>query len=532
MSLFYRPDHLKTILRPTLSKIITMLALFAVLLSACRPSAPAPSLPQAQTPALPESVVDPAALPSPTPFYSSRPRYAPGELVDYIAQTGDTLPNLAVRFNTSEAEIRAANSFIPQDVTSMPPGMPMKIPIYYLPLWGSPYQIIPDSLFVNGPAQVGFDTVEFVNSRSGWLKGVSDYVSDANRSGAEIIDLVARNYSVSPRLLLALLEYNSGALSEPVPTSSDEEFPVGFRRWDRKGLFLQLAYAANLLNNNYYLFRTNRLTEIELKDGRLERIDPWQNAASASLHVYFNGLYDYERYAHAISPDGLAATYRLLFGDPWQTPAHIPGSLVQPAFLLPFEPGDVWALTGGPHTGWGAGEPLAALDFAPPSKTAGCVATDRWATAVADGVVVRSEEGQVMLDLDGDGDERTGWNVFYLHLGTVGRSPLGAQLKQGQRIGHPSCEGGEATGTHLHIAHKYNGEWLPAEGWGGVLAFNLEGWTPHNGSQIYLGTLSRHAQVVTACTCSNAASWVKSDRIPLRTPTPDGLATPLPETSQ
>ena len=86
----------------------------------------------------------------------------PGELVDYTAQTGDTLPGLAVRFNTTVAEILAANPFIPPDATTMPPGMPMKIPIYYLPLWGSPYQIIPDSLFVNGPAQVGFDTEAFV----------------------------------------------------------------------------------------------------------------------------------------------------------------------------------------------------------------------------------------------------------------------------------------------------------------------------------------------------------------------------------
>ena len=91
----------------------------------------------------------------------------------------------------------------------------------------------------------------------------------------------------------------------------------------------------------------------------------------------------------------LPRTYRDLFGDPWQNvPPHIPGSLTQPAFLLPFEPGDVWALTGGPHTAWGTGEPLAALDFAPPSKTAGCVSSNVWATAVADGVVVRSELGR------------------------------------------------------------------------------------------------------------------------------------------
>jgi len=510
-----------------LIRLFSSILVFVLLIGACNPatlsdgrlenSEPVAALESTLSPGVhneTQATVQPGIAPE-------RPRYSPGELVDYIAQTGDTLPGLAVRFNTSVAEILEANTFIPKDATSMPPGMPMRIPIYYQPLWGSSYQIIPDSLFINGPAQVGFNTAEFINKQIGWLKDVTGYVSGANRSAAEMVNMVALNYSLSPRLLLTLLEYQSGALTRSAPPDGKSDFALGFEGWDRKGLYLQLAHAANMLNNSYYRFRQNRLTKIELADGRLERIDPWQNAASAALHSYFSQIFDYARYQSAISPDGLAATYQRLFGDPWQAPPHLPGSLTQPIFWLPFDPGDVWAFTGGPHTGWGTGEPLAAIDFAPPSKSSGCVTTDRWATAVADGVVVRSNVGEVMLDLDGDGDERTGWVVYYLHVATQGRARLGARLKQGDRIGHPSCEGGEATGTHIHLARKYNGEWIPADGWGGILAFNLEGWTVHAGEQVYLGTLTRFSQVVTACTCSNAASWVKSDRIPLHTPTPE-----------
>ena len=425
------------------------------------------------------------------PTLPSRPRYAPGELVDYVAQGGDTLYGLARRFNTTVEEILEANSFIPSSATTMPPGMPMKIPVYYQPLWGSPYRIIPDSHFVNGPLQVDFDTVAFVAGRPGWLRDYSNYVSGANRSGAEIVDLVAHYYSVSPRLLLALLEYQSGALSEPEPSSGELDYPMGYQHWSRKRLYLQLTWAANLLNNGYYSYKTMQLKHLEFRDGRVEYFDPWQNAATVSLQNFFNTLYGYEGFLHAITPDGFASTYGDLFGDPWQNDqAHIPGSLGQPAFILPFEPGDVWANTGGPHSAWGNGEPLAALDFAPPSKTSGCVPSAVWATAVASGVVVRSTVGEVMLDLDGDGDERTGWNVFYLHVASDHRAPLGAQLEQGDHIGHPSCEGGTSTGTHVHMARKYNGEWLPAEGWGGVLAFDMEGWVPHNGREAYLGTLT------------------------------------------
>jgi len=493
------------------SRIFGGLLTAAMLLSACQAQVTSfsSSAQNANLALQPTQVVQSPDQSVPTPF-PTRPLYSPGELVDYTAQTGDTLPALASRFNTTVEEILAANTFIPKTATTMPPGMPMKIPIYYLPLWGSPYQIIPDSLFIDGPAQVGFNTEDFVTAHPGWLKNYTEYAADANRTGAQIVDYIALSYSVSPRLLLALLEYQTGALSQPQLSPDLQEYPLGYKYWDHKGLYMQLNWAANLLNNGYYGWRTQHLKSIVYKDGRMERFDPWQNAATVSLHNYFNQIFDYPEFAKAISPDGIAKTYSDLFGDPWQADQpHIPGSLTQPEFSLPFEPGSVWAYTGGPHTGWGLGEPYSAIDFAPPSVAGGCITTSEWATAVAAGVVVRSETGIVVLDLDGDGDERTGWDVFYLHVGTDGRVPVGTKLNQGDHIGHPSCEGGTATGTHVHIARKYNGEWIPAEG---TLAFDLEGWMAHDGSAPYLGTLTRFSQTITACQCSNRASFIQSEK--------------------
>ncbi|HEX9090898.1 MAG TPA: LysM peptidoglycan-binding domain-containing protein, partial [Anaerolineales bacterium] len=440
----------------------------------------------------------------------TRPAYPPGELVDYIAQTGDTLVNLARRFNTSVDEILAANTFIPADATTMPPGMPMKIPIYYQPFWGSQYQIIPDSLFINGPAQVGFDTSMFVSGQPGWLKGYVEYAFDDNRSGAEIIDYVAKNFSISPRLLLALLEYQDGALSLPSLPEGSREYPLGYHDWQHKGLYMQLVWAANLLNNAYYDFRLGKLLEFDHLSGIQERPDPWQNAASVALQYYFSRLIDGDQYAIAIAQDGLAHSYARLFGDPWQSVApHIPGSLSQPAFTLPFLPGLTWAYTGGPHTGFGEGEPLAAIDFAPGAISSGCVPTDEWATAVAAGVVARSEAGAVVLDLDGDGDERTGWVVFYFHIETKDRVQAGKVLQVGDPVGHPSCEGGRTTGTHIHIARKYNGEWMPVDS---VVPFNLAGWVAHSGLAEYQGTLTKGGRTITACTCADAASHIDATK--------------------
>jgi hypothetical protein len=119
--------------------------------------------------------------------------------------------------------------------------------------------------------------------------------------------------------------------------------------------------------------------------------------------------------------------------------------------------------------------------------------------ASASGLITRSENGLVVLDLDGDGREETGWVMIYLHLAAESRMPAGIVVEQGARLGHPSCEGGMATGTHLHIARKYNGEWILADG---PLPFTLSGWIARAGTRPYQGALLRGSATVLACPCS------------------------------
>lgn len=471
-------------------------------LSACTPA------PAAAVPAAMESTPTSTAQPLPTAL-PTRPVYEPGTLVDYTVQSGDTLPGLAARFNTSEEEIRAANPIIPEQVTTLPAGMPMQIPIYYEPFWGSSFQVLPDSLFVNGPAQIGFDAVAYVEAQPGWLKSASYYVGGEQRKGGAIIDYIATSYSVSPRLLLALVEYQTGGLTQAESPAQSATYPLGCSDGYYQGLSRQLVWAANQLNNGYYGWRTGKVGSFELQDGRLQRIDPWQNAATAALQLYFSRVMSPEDYTLAISGEGFLKTYTELFGDPWSdVEALIPGSLEQPYFRLPFRPGATWAYTGGPHPGWGEGEPFAAVDFAPGNIASGCQVTDEPVTAVADGVVARTGDALVVLDLDGDGDERTGWTILYLHIANASLPPVGRKLKAGDVIGLPSCEGGEATGTHVHIVRRYNGEWILASG---PLAFNLEGWIVHSGSTEYEGTMVRNGKVIIANTSSDQNSHIVSN---------------------
>jgi LasA protease len=476
-------------------RTFTVLLVIILFLSSCNLKVEySPAL----TPALPEAISAPIFAQTPLP---TRTTYKPGELVDYTAQTGDTLPALAARFNTTVDEILAANSQIPRDATTMPPGMPMKIPIYFLALWASPFQIIPDHAFVNGPTIIGFNTSAYVESQPGWLKKYRVYASGKWRNGAEMVDFVATNYSVNSRLLLAILEYQGGALTQPEPPVKKNL--LGFTRSYWESPYLQLVIAANTLNNGYYGWRIGNLVEFEETNNILIRPDPWQNAASVSIQYYYSRIFAGDKYTLATGPQGLIQTYESLFGNPWNdTTVLIPGSLQQPEFQLPFQSDQTWYYTGGPHTGWGTGEPLAGLDFAPPSDTSGCfIANEKnFATAMAEGLVVRSSVEGVALDLDKDGDERTGWVIFYLHLATKQRAPLGADLKAGDLIGYPSCEGGRSTGSHVHIARKYNGEWITADS---VIPFKMNGWVAHNGTREYFGTLTKDGASVTACECGD-----------------------------
>ena len=491
-----------------IQKLVCSSILIIILVTACLPEPSGESIfvPTEETQ---NEIVPAAPLPLPeVTLPPDRPQYFAGELVEYIVQTGDTLPAIAVHFNTTESEIRAVNDVLPDHLTTLPMGLPLQIPIYYQPLWGSSYQIIPDAAFVNGPNVVDFDTVEFVAQSSGWLKNQVDFTSGSVLKGGEIIDYVAQNYSISPRILLAVLEYQTGALSNSLAPDFSDGNLLGFHDLLRTRLLLQLNLAANTLNNGYYGWSRGTMDSFtHVNDGRLEYGDPWQNAGTIALHYYFSNVLEYDAYRVAISDIGFQKTYFELFGDPWQEELElIPGSLEQPYMQLPFEKDVPWTYTGAPHTGWGDGKPWSAIDFAPPGVS-GCEQSSDWITAVADGVIARTAVGQVFLDLDGDGDERTGWVVFYMHVRGDEKVREGAFVTAGSAIGHPSCEGGSSTGTHVHMARKYNGEWITAYG---PLAFEMEGWIVKSSGEAYQGTLERYSNVVTATDFSGAQSQIIS----------------------
>jgi len=361
---------------------------------------------------------------------------------------------------------------------------------------GPAFKIIPDSELVDSPAAIGFNLQTFIQSRNGFLNSYSEVVDGLPMSAVDIIDHISREYSVNPRILLALIESQSHWISqERVEVSTD--YPLGLVDTSRKGLYRQLSWAANILNRGYYLKRINALNQLTLLDGQVIQIAPSINPGTAAVQYFYSWLYNYHDWQLAVSALGVYSTFLTFFGDPavLELSAFLPDNLTQPFLQLPFEKGEVWSFTSGPHSAWGDGAAWAALDFAPPGDHYGCNQSDAWIVASADGLVVRSENGMVVQDLDGDGYEQTGWTILYQHVATRDRVPYGTMLHAGERIGHPSCEGGPSSGTHLHIARRYNGEWIPADQ---SLPFNLDGWISQGKGKEYDGTLIRNGVIIEA----------------------------------
>jgi len=437
--------------------------------------------------------------PSNTPL--AIPTSAPtGPVILYYSQSGDTLPALSVRFDTPPDTITSPDGL--PETGLINPNLLLVIPDT-IPEKGPEGLVIPDSEVVFSPSAVDFNIVAEINKTDGYLKTYREYIYNRWHTGAEVVERVAVENSVNPRLLLSLLEYQSHWVSGQPTNLAETDYPIGFVDYRHKGLYRQLSWAVQQLNIGYYGWREGLVTTLEFPEtfeGGTVRLAPQLNAGTVAVQLLFSKLYDRARwYGVLYSDEGFPALHENMFGNPWMRANTVeplyPTSLSQPAMVLPFQIGHTWAFTGGPHSAWGPDGARAALDFAPGSTEHGCVDSAEWVTAVAPGVVVRSGDGVVVVDMDGDGREQTGWSILYLHIKTAGRVENGAVLEAGDRIGHPSCEGGVSTGTHVHIARKYNGEWILAAG---PMPFNLSGWVAHAGEAAYLGTLTKEDKTCTA----------------------------------
>ena len=441
------------------------------------------------------------ATPTPQPTSELQPGGLPvasdPDYYYYQVQPGDTLLALAGRFDVDPVQITSGDDIKPGGLLT--PGQLLIIPNLSGEVFDLP-ALFPDSEVIFSPTSLDFSISGYISSAGGYLSTYSEEVDKELLSGAEIVRRVAYDTSINPRLLLAVLEYRSGWVRGQSPNPASETYPLGFNVPGYTGLYKELSLAAKQLNMAYYAWRIGELAQLRFPNGSRRALDPRANAGTVAVQDLFARLYSppyWEDVLYGEKPFNLL--YEQMIGDPWARAtrfgALFPADLAQPQLELPFLPGERWAFTGGPHISWNTGTPRGALDFAPVTGEPACAVSRAWVTASASGLVARSERGVVIIDLDSDGFEQTGWVLVYMHIAQSERIPGGTRVNVDERLGHPSCEGGAATGTHVHIARKYNGEWLPASG---VVPFVLSGWEVQPGQRAYEGYLVKGDQIVSA----------------------------------
>jgi hypothetical protein len=413
-------------------------------------------------------------------------------------QPGDTLSDIAYnRCGCEVEELMALNQI--SDAGLLQTGQRLRIPVktkYTGPL----LRLLPDSEVVYSPAYRGFDVAGFVKKQGGYLARYTERVNGRIRTGAEVVQLIAQTFSVGPRVLLALLEYQSKWVTGEPDNQLALDFPLSHGHGGQAGLYFQLSWAANRINEGYYTYKRDGTIAFRLLDRRRVLAAAGLNAGTVGIQNVLALTNNWDGWLKAVDRTGFLSTYEALFGDPHRYAIEplIPTNLEQPTLYLPWPEGHTWYLSGGPHGAWFSGSAWAAVDFAPPDVIGHCAVSQEWATAAASGLVLRSEDGQVFIDLDEDGYEQTGWVLFYLHIAAVDRVSAGTQLARGDRVGHPSCEGGAAESSHLHIARRYNGEWIAADG---PIPLVLSGWRAVNGLAEYEGKMVKDDQVRQACEC-------------------------------
>jgi hypothetical protein len=343
--------------------------------------------------------------------------------------------------------------------------------------------LVSDSQFVWGPSQASFDISDYLQSRD------SDLAPFANE-----IELWARYSSVSPRVLLAVLEMRYGLVSGSLDDTPQDEITSGI---EGTAMDLSLAFYEHL-----YTFGSRRPPDqalpasapaLSLESGEVAQIPLESSSGSYAIAAVLASGADGVAWAAQMSPEsstGFPGVFADMFPDanPLATtyainpPSPPPDDLLQ----FPFPLGATWYISGA-HS-WNGGDfppPYSSLDMFLPGGT--CEDPPKsFSVAAADGIGYHPYDYQCWYEID-HGD---GWTTSYYHLSGV---IDGGDVNRNQSVGRidcRTCAGGFATGPHVHFSLKYNGAYLDLEG------VKLSGWTVHVGDEPYdSGYLERDGNI-------------------------------------
>lgn len=321
-----------------------------------------------------------------------------------------------------------------------------------------------------------------LEARGSPLKDVRFQVGARSHSFTDVLVSLSSLYSLNPKLLLALLDLQSGLVSSAQATPEQLAWAMGYRGdgGGRRGLYSQLRWASRELRyavRDYALKADGPPPPLVFAEGTRQEV-----AADLPFSRYVLARV----LAPTVAPgnlgprlDGLVNAYARLFDDPrlpprdWPAPAapfmsrpmersfpitsffdHDAPFLRANGSLLTYwgrtETDINFAYDG--HTGWDFG-------MGPPDKV----------LAAADGVVIfagNSDDGCATPARAVVIDHGNGYRTLYWHLATIAVEPL-QPIASGDLVG-VAGESGCAIGSHLHLQVQYLGRDVDPYGWCGA----------------------------------------------------------------
>ncbi len=286
---------------------------------------------------------------------------------------------------------------------------------------------------------------------------------------AEHISHWAGYSSISPRVLLALMEQQSGVLRNPNVSSQQMAQPFATLS-AKKDFASQLQDVADQLATRLYSEPTHPAAGEFASRRSASAVDFL--FTSPAVDDLSQSAADQQQLSAA---QKFAAIYAQLFAEEF-TPLHnasdvvhsqnTPVILAGPAngFLqFPFPIGQSWHV-GGAHTNTGSGNyPMSSLDM---SQSGGWGSNQSaiWVAASAAGSFKRHSSCFAEVVHSG------GWSTTYYHLMNIQYS-TGANVSKNTKIANPAntqpqalCDGGSSTGPHQHWSLKQNGSWTHLNG--------------------------------------------------------------------
>jgi LysM repeat protein len=255
----------------------------------------------------------------------------PGQPFMYTTRSGDTIEALARRFNVEAGSM--ASAFQLPSTSYLPVGESLQIP-NMLETISAGGDLMPDAELVYSPTAADLDLPAFVAGAGGYLSVHIEEVGGQPLGGAAIVQRVADENSVNPRLLLALLEFRGGWVYGAPPDADRLDYPLGFRIPGRTGLYQELSVAATQLNLGYYGWRAGTMVETEYGGDRTIRWNPTFNAGSVAVLRLFALWFEDRWLDEVVRPAGFAERYQAMFGDPWSRAAAagplLPSDLASP----------------------------------------------------------------------------------------------------------------------------------------------------------------------------------------------------------